>query len=105
MSAAHAQFCAPSCAKTTSAAASIRTRTTSPLALLLLLLSVKRGLPALAMRPKKKHKKTNREWIMAEDNGLEATRREALLLGAGGLLALTPFEAPAFAMTGDMAGL
>jgi len=34
-----------------------------------------------------------------------ATRRDALLLGAGGLLALAPFEAPAFAMTGDMAGL
>ena len=33
-----------------------------------------------------------------------ATRRDALLLGAGGLLALAPFEAPAFAMTGDMAG-
>ena len=28
-----------------------------------------------------------------------------MLLGAGGLLALAPFEAPAFAMTGDMAGL
>jgi len=42
---------------------------------------------------------------MGENSGLDATRRDALLLGAGGLLALAPFEAPAFAMTGDMAGL
>ena len=42
---------------------------------------------------------------MAENNASDATRRDALLLGAGGLLALAPFEAPAFAMTGDMAGL
>jgi len=33
------------------------------------------------------------------------TRREAMMLGAGGLLVLAPFETPAFAMTGDMAGL
>ena len=42
---------------------------------------------------------------MGENNALDTTRRDALLLGAGGLLALAPFEAPAFAMTGDMAGL
>src|ERR1700748_657067 len=37
---------------------------------------------------------------------LETTRREALLLGAGGVLAAAPFgAAPAFAITGDMAGL
>jgi hypothetical protein len=42
---------------------------------------------------------------MAEDNGWDATRRDALMLGAGGLLALAPFETPAFAITGDMAGL
>jgi len=40
---------------------------------------------------------------MADHDALDATRREALLLGAGGLLALAPFET--FAMTGDMAGL
>ncbi len=40
------------------------------------------------------------------DDAVQTTRRDALLLGAGGLLALAPFEAaPAFAMTGDMAGL
>ena len=40
------------------------------------------------------------------DDAMQTTRRDALLLGAGGLLALAPFEAaPAFAMTGDMAGL
>jgi hypothetical protein len=33
------------------------------------------------------------------------TRREAMMLGVGGLLALAPSGAPAFAMTGDMAGL
>src|ERR1700760_1452524 len=38
---------------------------------------------------------------MNQEDG--ATRREAMMLGAGGLLALAPFEA--FAMTGDMAGL
>src|SRR5258708_16801506 len=42
---------------------------------------------------------------MAENNASDATRREALWLGAGGLLELVPFKAPAFAMTGDMAGL
>ncbi|HTC83933.1 MAG TPA: hypothetical protein VK683_06235, partial [Rhizomicrobium sp.] len=42
---------------------------------------------------------------MGENNGSDATRRDALLLGAGGLLALAPFETPAFALTGDMAGL
>ena len=40
-----------------------------------------------------------------DQDSMEATRRDALMLGAGGLLALAPFEAPAFAMTGDMAGL
>ncbi|HZQ39161.1 MAG TPA: alpha-amylase family protein, partial [Rhizomicrobium sp.] len=40
---------------------------------------------------------------MNQEDG--ATRREAMMLGAGGLLALVPFDAPAFAMTGDMAGL
>src|SRR5882757_5648976 len=42
---------------------------------------------------------------MTENNALDATRRDALLLGAAGLLALAPFETPAFAMTGEMAGL
>src|ERR1700735_5200344 len=44
---------------------------------------------------------------MTEDTARDATRRDALLLGAGGLLALAPFEGTehAFAMTGDMAGL
>src|SRR3954470_5055740 len=42
---------------------------------------------------------------MSDEQGLETTRREALLLGAGGLLALGAVDSPAFAMTGDMAGL
>src|ERR1700743_2655289 len=47
----------------------------------------------------------NRERVMTDD-AMRATRRAALALGAGGLLALAPFEAaPAFAITGDQAGL
>src|SRR6478736_5173631 len=42
---------------------------------------------------------------MSGEQGLEATRRDALLLGAGGVLALSAIDSPVFAMTGDMAGL
>jgi Hypothetical glycosyl hydrolase 6/Beta-galactosidase trimerisation domain len=65
--------------------------------------SVKRELPTLAMPPKRTT--DIREQAMQATDLVETTRRQALVLGAGGLLTMAPLQTPSFAMIGDMAGL